>query len=65
MTSSGLSSDKGHTEFIYLILWKLRTLSDDEKKLWFGQWAEIQRRVPKGLRVGVGDFGSGGVIVGS
>jgi hypothetical protein len=51
MTSGGLSSDAGHTEFIYLILWKLRTLSDDEKKRWFGQWAEIQHRIPKGLRV--------------
>jgi hypothetical protein len=51
MTTSGLASDTGHTEFIYLILWKLRTLSDEEKKLWFSQWAKIQRRVPKGLRV--------------
>ena len=51
MTTSGLSSDTGHTEFIYLILWKLRTLSSEEKKRWFGQWAKIQQRVPKGLRV--------------
>ena len=51
MTSSGVPSDTGHTEFIYLILWKLRTLSNEEKKLWFGQWAQIQQRVPKGLRV--------------
>jgi hypothetical protein len=51
MSTSGFPSDTGHTELIYLILWKLRTLTDEEKKLWFGQWVEIQRRVPKGLRV--------------
>ena len=51
MSTNGLVSNTGHTEFIYLILWKLRTLTDEEKKRWFGEWAEIQRHVPKGLHV--------------
>ena len=51
MAASDLPFDTGHIEYIYLILWKLRTLNEEEKKRWFGEWAEIQRRVSKGLRV--------------
>jgi hypothetical protein len=40
MASSKIPGDIGVTEFVYLSLYRLRVLDDDEKKQWFKAWRE-------------------------
>ncbi len=51
MSSSRLPSELGKTEFVYLMLYRLRTMSDDEKRDWFKKWAQIRKTIPKEIRV--------------
>ncbi len=51
MPPSRLTSEPGKTEFVYIILYRLRTMSDQEKRDWFKKWAEIRKLIPKEIRV--------------
>ena len=51
MASSRIPGDIGTTEFVYLTLYRLRTMSDDDKKKWFKKWNEIKTHLPKGMKV--------------
>ncbi|MBD3407643.1 MAG: hypothetical protein GF411_16115 [Candidatus Lokiarchaeota archaeon] len=41
----------GTTEFVYLQLYRLRTMTDEEKHQWFKDWAEIRKNLPKGVKI--------------
>jgi len=51
MASSRIPGDIGTTDLIYLTLYRLRTMSDDDKKEWFKAWNEIKTHLPQGMRV--------------
>ena len=51
MAHSRLPTEIGKPEFVYLVLYRLRTMSDEEKKNWFKKWAEIRKTIPKEIRV--------------
>jgi hypothetical protein len=51
MVSSKLPAELGKTEFVYLQLYRLRTLSDEEKHEWLKEWAAIKQRLPKEIKV--------------
>lgn len=51
MASSRVPGDIGATEYIYLSLYRLKTLTDDEKHQWFKSWREIRDNLPKGIEI--------------
>ena len=51
MASSRIPGDIGTTEFVYLSLYRLRVLNDEEKKQWFKSWREIKSHLPKGMKI--------------
>ncbi|MHA2396853.1 MAG: hypothetical protein ACXAC0_09120 [Candidatus Thorarchaeota archaeon] len=51
MASSRIPGDIGSTDFVYLSLYRLRVLDEDDKKLWFKSWREIRSQLPKGMKI--------------
>ncbi|MFW9834738.1 MAG: hypothetical protein ACFFEK_12135 [Candidatus Thorarchaeota archaeon] len=51
MASSKIPEDIGVTEFVYLSLYRLRVLDDDDKKQWFKAWREIRNHLPDGMKI--------------
>ncbi len=51
MASSKIPGDIGSTEFVYLSLYRLRILDDEDKKKWFKSWREIRNHLPKGMKI--------------
>ena len=51
MASSRISGDIGTTDFVYLTLYRLRTMNDEDKKLWFKAWNGVKTNLPKGMKV--------------
>ena len=51
MVSSKLPTALGKTEFVYLQLYRLRTLSDEEKHEWLKEWASIKQGLPPEIKV--------------
>lgn len=51
MVGSKLPTELGKTEFVYLQLYRLRTLSDEEKHEWLKEWASIKQSLPKEIKV--------------
>jgi hypothetical protein len=51
MAAEKPSSATGSQEFVYLTLYRLKTLTDEEKRDWFEQWAEIRNSLPEGIRI--------------
>ncbi|MFW9807705.1 MAG: hypothetical protein ACFFFK_13340 [Candidatus Thorarchaeota archaeon] len=51
MASSRIPSDIGSTEFVYLSLYRLRVLDDEDKKKWFKSWREIRNLLPEGMKI--------------
>jgi hypothetical protein len=51
MASSRIPGDIGTTEFVYLSLYRLRVLEDEDKKKWFKSWREIRSHLPKGMKI--------------
>jgi hypothetical protein len=51
MSASRIPGDIGATEFVYLILYRLKMLSDEEKHEWFKSWRDIRRRLPDGMKI--------------
>jgi hypothetical protein len=51
MASSKIPGDIGSTEFVYLSLYRLRVLDDEDKKVWFKSWREIRGHLPKGMKI--------------
>ncbi len=46
---------------VYIVFYRLRTLTPDEKDTWFREWARIKKDLPKGLSIiteGFGAFGT-------
>ncbi|MCF2137037.1 MAG: hypothetical protein K9W43_07290 [Candidatus Thorarchaeota archaeon] len=50
----------GSIELVYVLLYRLRTLSEEEKRTWFNEWAEIKANLPHGLNIIVEGFGAFG-----
>ncbi len=38
-------------EFVYLIMYRLRSMTDDEKKDWIKKWAVVRNKLPKGIKI--------------
>ena len=51
MASSRIPGDIGTSEFVYLSLYRLRVLDDEDKKRWFKSWREIRSHLPKGMKI--------------
>ncbi|MFW9961044.1 MAG: hypothetical protein ACFFDV_08495 [Candidatus Thorarchaeota archaeon] len=51
MASSRVPGEIGATEYIYLSLYRLKTLTNDEKHQWFKSWREIRDNLPKGIKI--------------
>ncbi|MFW9957350.1 MAG: hypothetical protein ACFFCT_04700 [Candidatus Odinarchaeota archaeon] len=51
MVSSRVPGEIGATEYIYLSLYRLKTLTNDEKHQWFKSWREIKNNLPKGIKI--------------
>lgn len=51
MASSRIPGDIGTTEFVFLTFYRLRTMSDEDKKDWFKTWNSIKTKLPKGMEV--------------
>jgi hypothetical protein len=51
MGAGKIPEERGSPEFVYLSLYKLKTLTDDEKKDWFKRWADIRNRLPQGIKI--------------
>ena len=51
MAARRLPTEIGKTEFVYLVLYRLRTMSDEEKRFWFKRWAEIRKSIPPEIKV--------------
>ncbi len=51
MASGRVPGEIGVTEFVYLTLYRLRVLDDEEKKRWFRSWREIRNQLPKGMKI--------------
>jgi len=49
--TSRVPGEIGVTDYIYLILYRLKTLSDEEKREWFGSWRKIRDNLPKGMKI--------------
>jgi hypothetical protein len=51
MASSRIPGDIGSADYVYLTLYRLRTMSDADKKEWFKAWNEIKTQLPEGMKV--------------
>ncbi len=51
MAGSRIPGDIGSTDYVYLSLYRLRVLDDDDKKKWFKSWREVKNKMPKGMRI--------------
>lgn len=51
MVTSKVHGKIGSTEYVYLTLYRLKTMSDKEKHEWFGSWHKIKGNLPKGLKI--------------
>jgi hypothetical protein len=51
MASSRIHGSIGSTDFVYLSLYRLRVMDDEDKKKWFKSWREIRNHLPKGMRL--------------
>lgn len=38
-------------EFVYLVMYRLRSMTDDEKKDWIKKWAVVLTKLPKGIKI--------------
>ncbi len=50
----------GRFDLVYVVLYRLRTLTEEEKRKWFVEWARIKAELPKGLEIIVEGFGAFG-----
>jgi hypothetical protein len=51
MASSRVPGEIGVTEYIYLSLYRLKPLTNDEKHQWFKSWREIRNNLPNGIKI--------------
>ena len=51
MARSRISGDIGSTDYVYLSLYRLHVMNDDDKKKWFKNWREIRESLPKGMKI--------------
>jgi hypothetical protein len=61
MSGSRLPHDFGESNLVFIVFYRLRTLTNEEKKQWFRDWADIRSHLPSGLKIltdGYGAFGT-------
>jgi hypothetical protein len=51
MASSRVPGEIGATEYIFLSLYRLKTLTNEEKHQWFKSWREIRNALPEGIKI--------------
>ncbi len=51
MVAGKFPSEIGSIEYVYLILYRLKTLTDEEKHQWFKSWHKIRDNLPNGIKI--------------
>lgn len=51
MSGSRLPDGVSGSDYVYIVLYRLRILDDEEKKDWIRQWAAIRKDLPKGIHL--------------
>jgi hypothetical protein len=51
MVGGKIPEELGKTEFVYLQMYRLRTMTDQEKHEWLKTWATIKKKLPKEIKV--------------
>ncbi len=50
----------GDIDLVYVVLYRLRTLTEEEKREWSAQWVDIKTHLPDGLRIVIEGYGAFG-----
>ncbi len=50
----------GDIDLVYVVLYRLRALTDEEKRDWAAQWNDIKLHLPSGLKIVIEGFGAFG-----
>lgn len=51
MAASPIVGDVSKLEFVYLVLYRLRSMSEEEKRDWIKKWAVARNKLPKGIKI--------------
>ena len=51
MATGRIPSEIGSTDYIFLTLYRLKTMTDEEKHEWFGSWRKIRSNLPEGIKI--------------
>ncbi|MHA1908740.1 MAG: hypothetical protein ACW98Y_15680 [Candidatus Thorarchaeota archaeon] len=51
MTASSIVGDVSKLEFVYIVMFRLRSMSEEDKKDWIKKWAVARKKLPKGIKI--------------
>ncbi|MFW9909284.1 MAG: hypothetical protein ACFFEF_11975 [Candidatus Thorarchaeota archaeon] len=51
MAASPIIGEKSKLEFVYIVMYKLRSMTDDDKRDWIKKWAVARTDLPKGMKI--------------
>jgi len=51
MVTNKIPEEIGSSDYVYLTLYRLKTLTDEEKHEWFGSWRRIRDHLPEGIKI--------------
>ena len=50
----------GDVDLVYVVFYRLRTLTEEEKRVWSKEWTDIKHHLPDGLGIVIEGFGAFG-----
>ena len=51
MAASPIVGDASKLEFVYIVMFRLRSMSEEDKKDWIKKWAVARQKLPKGIKI--------------
>ncbi|MFW9848469.1 MAG: hypothetical protein ACFFF4_04970 [Candidatus Thorarchaeota archaeon] len=51
MAASPIIGEVSELEFVYIVMYRLRSLSDNDKKDWIKKWAIVRNKLPSGIKI--------------
>ncbi len=51
MLPTRISGEIGASDLICILFYRLKTLNDEERQQWYKEWAEINSRLPRGIKL--------------
>lgn len=51
MAASPTVGEISELEFVYIVMFRLRSMTDEEKKDWIKKWAVARTKLPKGIKI--------------